>query len=490
MDPDEGWSGPPQRGGRRAGPGRLVVILAAAVVTMLLVASALALSGMFPGGNPAAATDPPPTLTPADTPAAVRTPQPTAPEPEPDPDPQQFEIVTHPEGAAVEITTSAGTTHTGKTPFSGMVEGGPIEVSISHDGFNTLTEQVVLDRDLAVEWWLDPAGLLHHKVREFSTGAAPKQVAFSPDGRQLWTSLLGGTGLDVFNPLTGERLAQIDLGEHGAVEVIFTEDGSTVFASQMESASVFEIDVQTFAVRRQMPTGGSWSKVMALSPDESTLYVSNWSSNDVSEIDLATGEVRRLLPTVATPRGLYPTVDGERLYVAGFENGDLERINLADGTSETLMTTGGALRHLVGDDEAGLLFANDMATNEVFVLDLNSEAIRKLADTNNKPNTTDLTADAKILYVSNRGANNPQSYYIPGPEWGSVLAIDTRSGTILDGIVGGNQTTALDVSDDGQYLAFSDFLDDRIQVFAIPSSDALINGGGGRAQTHLAELAK
>lgn len=229
---------------------------------------------------------------------------------------------------------------------------------------------------------------------------------------------------------------------------------------------------------------------MALSPDESTLYVSNWSSNDVSEIDLATGEVRRLLPTVATPRGLYPTVDGERLYVAGFENGDLERINLADGTSETLMTTGGALRHLVGDDEAGLLFANDMATNEVFVLDLNSEAIRKLADTNNKPNTTDLTADAKILYVSNRGANNPQSYYIPGPEWGSVLAIDTRSGTILDGIVGGNQTTALDVSDDGQYLAFSDFLDDRIQVFAIPSSDALINGGGGRAQTHLAELAK
>ncbi|MPZ89686.1 MAG: hypothetical protein GEU81_16835, partial [Nitriliruptorales bacterium] len=267
-------------------------------------------------------------------------------------------------------------------------------------------------------------------------------------------------------------------------------DGSTVLASQMESASVFEIDAETFTVRRQLPTGGSWSKVIALSPDGATLYVSNWSSNDVSEIDLATGEVRRVLPTVATPRGLYPAADGQRLFVAGFENGELARIELTDGTSETLLQTGGAMRHLVGDAATGALYANDMATNEVYVVDLATEAVRKLADTNDKPNTTDLTPDGKVLYVSNRGANNPESFYIPGPEWGSVLAIHTQSGAVLDGIVGGNQTTALDVSPDGQYLAFSDFLDDRIQVFEIPLSDELIAGGGGRAQAHLAELAK
>lgn len=483
-DQEASRTDPPERGGGRAGPRRLA-LLGAAVLMMALALAALALTGSLSGGQPIAVTDATSPTPPPGPASALETPT-----PEPEVVPHQLDIVTHPEGAAVTIETSAGTTHTGQTPFSGMVEGGPLEVTVTHDGFDTLTEQVVLDRDQAVEWWLDPPGLLHHKIREFSTGAAPKQVAFSPDGRQLWVTLLGGTGLEVFDSFTGRRLAGIDLGDHGAVEVIFTDDGSTAFASQMESASVFEVDAGTFTVRRRIPTGGSWSKVIALSPDEATLYVSNWSSNDVSEIDLATGEVLRMLPTVATPRGLYPTADGQALFVAGFENGDLVRIDLADGTSETLLRTGGAMRHLVGDPGTDALYANDMATAEVYVVDPATEAVRKLGDTNDKPNTTDLTPDGKVLYVSNRGANNPESYYIPGPEWGSVLAIDTDSGAVLDGIVGGNQTTALDVSPDGRYLAFSDFLDDRIQVFEIPPSDELIAGGGGRAEAHLAELAK
>jgi hypothetical protein len=33
-------------------------------------------------------------------------------------------------------------------------------------------------------------------------------------------------------------------------------------------------------------------------------------------------------------------------------------------------------------------------------------------------NTMDLSPDGKVLYVSNRGENNPRSCYIPGPEWG------------------------------------------------------------------------
>ena len=65
----------------------------------------------------------------------------------------------------------------------------------------------------------------------------------------------------------------IRLGRHGAVEVLFTRDGRTVYASQMETASVWEIDRRSFRVRRQLATKGNWSKVMALSPDERTLYV-------------------------------------------------------------------------------------------------------------------------------------------------------------------------------------------------------------------------
>jgi DNA-binding beta-propeller fold protein YncE len=175
--------------------------------------------------------------------------------------------------------------------------------------------------------------------------------------------------------------------------------------------------------------------------------MANWVSSDISEIDLAKGQVRRLLKTVRTPRGLWPTTDGRRLY------------------------------------------ADDMGTDEAFVVDLASERVRRLARTDNVPNTIDPTPDGRVLYVSNRGRNGA-SYYLPGPEWGSVLAIDAASGEVLDAMVGGNQTTGLDVSADGRLLAFSDFLDNRIHLYAVPAYQALAAGGGGRAAAHRAELAK
>jgi YVTN family beta-propeller protein len=403
--------------------------------------------------------------------------------------PRLLVVSSHPAGATLTIRAPGAAARSARTPFKGMVPGGELTLSLARPGYNRLDHHLLLDRGRSLEFWLDPAGLLHHSLGSFSTGSNPKQVAFSPDSKQLWVTLLGGRGVEVFSAGSHRRLHQITLGRHGAVEVIFTKDGRTAYASQMETASVFEIDRVSFRVRRQLRTGGAWSKVMALSPDERTLYVANWSSNDVSEIDLASGRVRRRLPTVATPRGLYPTPDGKRLYVAGFDGGDLARIDLASGRSKVLLHTGGAMRHLVGDPVRGLLYADDMAAGQTWVVDLASERVRKLAATDHTPNTMDLSRDGRVLYVSNRGRNGA-NYYLPGPEWGSVLAIDTGSGRPLDAIVGGNQTTGLDVSPDGRLLAFSDFLDNRVQLFAVPPYERLAAGDGGRTVAHRAELEK
>jgi DNA-binding beta-propeller fold protein YncE len=335
----------------------------------------------------------------------------------------------------------------------------------------------------------DPPGQLLGGLRRWRSGPNPKQVGFTPDGRQLWVTLLGGHGVEIFDPASGRRRAQIRLGRHGAVEVIFTRDGRTAYASQMETASVFEIDTATRKVRRQLHTGGTWTKVLALSPDERTLYAANWVSSDVSVIDLRRGTLRRRLPTVRTPRGLYPTRDGRRLYVAGFEGGEIEDIDLASGHRRMLLRTGGAMRHLVGDAAAGRLYADDMAQGMVYTVDLRTDRVRRLARVDNNPNSIDLSPDGKVLFVSCRGRNG-SNYYLPGPEWGSVVLIDTGSGRLLDAVVGGNQTTGLDVSPDGRTLAFSDFLDNRIHTYAIPASATLAAGHGGRVAAHRAELAK
>lgn len=405
------------------------------------------------------------------------------------PTPHRLEVTSDPPGAELRIVRRDGSTTITRTPFRGTVIGGRLQLSLARPGYNRLTEQLALDRDRTVHRWLDPAGLLHHKLGVLRTGPAPKQVAFTPDGREMWVTLLGGNGLQVFDRATLRRKAEVRLGRYGAVEVVFSRDGSTVYASQMETASIFQIDRRTYRVRRQLPTKGVWSKVMALSADERTMYVANWVSNDVSEIDLVSGRVRRLLRTVGTPRGLYPTSDGKRLYVAGYARGELASIDLGTGRSTVLLRTGGAMRHLVADPAHGRLYADDMGTNEAFVVDLRTSKVRKLADTNSTPNTMDLSPDGRVLYISNRGRNG-SDYYLPGPEWGSVLAVDTRTGRVLDAMVGGNQPTGLDVSPDGRTLAYSDFLDDRVSLYAIPSYAVLAAGNGGRARTHLADLPK
>jgi YVTN family beta-propeller protein len=399
-------------------------------------------------------------------------------------------VVTHPEGALVALSAVDGRLLAeGPAPWRGEVPAGYVDVEVRAEGRTTVERRLPGYGEARLELWLDPHDQAHRSLVRFSCGPNPKQVAFTPDGRELWVSLLGGHGLEVYSPLTGELLGRVDLGRYGAVEVIFTADGETAFASQMETASVFEIDRRSRSVRRRLPTQGAWTKVLALAPGERTLYAANWSSNDVSEIDLNTGEVRRRIPTVRTPRGLLPTPDGKTLFVAGYEDGQIQKLDLAGGEGKVLLETGGAMRHLVGDPATGRLYADDMATDEVYVVDLDTDRVTKLADTDEKPNTIDLGPGGRVLYVSNRGENG-SNYYLPGPEWGSVLAIDTSSGAVLDAIVGGNQTTGLDVSADGRLLAFSDFLDNRIRVYEIPAYEVLRAAGGGRARTHLADLKK
>jgi DNA-binding beta-propeller fold protein YncE len=402
---------------------------------------------------------------------------------------QTLQLGLVPSDATATIETYDGERLAVESGYTGEFRG-PVTVTVEAPGYQAHTEVLDLTAATVRQIWLDRPGQLLHKVAEWTTAGAPKQVAFTPDNAEVWVTLLNGTGFQVFDPRTGELIKDVELPEAGSVEVIFNDDGSKGYVSQMETASVYEIDVTTKTVLRTLDTEGIWTKVMALSPDEKTLWASNWVSNNVSEFDLVSGEVTRKLNTVLTPRGLYVTPDGESLYVAGFEDGEIEVFDLATGDSETIYRSGGSMRHLAGDPATGLLYASDMARAHVLVVDTATNEVAELAKVDKVPNTIDLGPDGRVLYVSNRGRNNPETYYKPGPEWGTVVLIDTTTGEYLDAIIGGNQTTGLDVSSDGSMLAFSDFLDNRVTVYAIPPYEELVAGGGGRWEAHLAEITK
>jgi DNA-binding beta-propeller fold protein YncE len=321
---------------------------------------------------------------------------------------------------------------------------------------------------------------------------SPKAVAFSPDGLELWSTMLLNKkrGLGVYSVADGSNLANIDLNGGGGVELVFSRDGSKVYVSQMETDRVYEIDAKAKKILRTFGTLSAWTKVVVLSSDERFLYAANWSGNDVSVINLESGAVSRI-PTVKTPRGLYATRDNKYLYVAGFSLGEIEKIDLSSRIGKIIYKSGGAMRHMAVDEGRGVMYVSDMGQNAIFAIDLKNDSVSKFADTDYDPNTIVLSPDKKILYVSCRGRNAANdNYYIPGPEWGSVLLFDTENGKMLDAIVGGNQPTALDVSADGSLMAFSDFLDSRIELFSVPSYEVLKAGNGGRSAVYRPELWK
>ncbi len=407
------------------------------------------------------------------------------------PQPFGVSIITHPEGATCTITTASGEKLTGAAPFSQQAPAGKCTLTVAMAGYNTFTRELFLDEPLSLDFFMDPEGQVLHGLGTITTKGAPKGVSVTPDGSEAWTSILNGPpSIEIFEPRSGKKIGEVDIGKYGAVEVIFNKAGTLAYTSQMETAECFEIDVKTRKVLREFKTGSAWTKWVQLSPDEKTLYASNWSGDDVSIIDLATGELVKRIGVSNTPRGMYATADGKTLYVAGFDSGFLDKIDLASGKMTTIFKSGGALRHIVADEGTGRLFISDMSADVIWVHDMKTGATTKFLDVDEKPNTIDLSPDKKMLFVSCRGENNPKSYYIPGPEWGSILVFDAGNGTPLDAVIGGNQCTALDVSDDGKILIFSDFLDNRLRVYEVPSYDTFLKGNGGRYQAHFAEIKK
>ena len=403
----------------------------------------------------------------------------------------KISVTSRPAGAMVTIKRADGSTQTGKTPCSIVTSAGPVSVSIVKSGSNTFTQDLFVDGARSVDVLLDPEGQLVHALGSLTAKGAPKSVAVTPDGKEAWATILNGPpSIEIYDLATMRKTADIDIGKYGAVEVIFNRAGTLAYASQMETAKVFEIDAATRKVLRSFKTESAWTKVVALSPDEKTLYAANWSGNDVSVIGLGDGKLIRRVPVAKTPRGLWPTADGKYLFVAGFDAGDLERIDLKTWTVKKVFHSGGAMRHLVADEATGKLYGSDMAKNIIWVTDMNTLKTTQFCKTDQKPNTIKLSPDGKILFISNRGANNPISYYIKGYEWGTILLMSTADGSPLDAIVGGNQCTALDVSADGHTLVFSDFLDNRLRVYSVPDFSVLAAGNGGRFAAHFQDLKK
>ncbi|HQO39950.1 MAG TPA: YncE family protein [Spirochaetota bacterium] len=325
----------------------------------------------------------------------------------------------------------------------------------------------------ALEVKLEKQNSMLEQVAELKTGVHPKSVEFTPDGRFMVSALLEGPGVDIFSVADFRKVKTVEFPQKYArlrnfVEVVFLPERKEMWVSQMAANAIHVIDMTDFTYKMTINTKGIWTKIIAVTPDGKTAFASNWESHDISVIDVEQHSVIKKIKVAGIPRGMVVTSDNRFLYVCIFSNGQLQKIDINSmKIVKTFSFPHGAKRHILMDRKRNLFYVTDMYRGSVYIINAADDKVIKELPVDKKLNTAKLSPDGKYLYVSSRGPNNPESYLKKGPVFGKVFVIDTETLTIKDWIWGKNQPTGLDVSPDGKLLAFTNFLDNEIEVYRI-----------------------
>jgi len=306
---------------------------------------------------------------------------------------------------------------------------------------------------------------------EYKTGSQPKSAFFSPNGRRLFVPLLKENGIDVFR-VAGQSLQyekRIEAGNKpGFVEAMFDERRCELWVSNMEENKVYIFKLDTLEYVSSYSTGGTFPKVITQSPDGALTLVSNWVTKDISVFDSNTKALLRRIPVGGTPRGMAFSPDGSLVYTAIY---DAPLVAVVDMTANKVVKKwrfnegDGAARHIIyrGDK----LYVSDMLRGTVNILSAATGELLKSVRVGPNINTIVMSPDGKYVFASSRGRNNAVDYTMPGPDFGAVYMLNAQDLTVIDKVWGRNQPTGLAVSPDGKLLAFTDFLDENLELYII-----------------------
>ncbi|WP_019990450.1 bifunctional YncE family protein/alkaline phosphatase family protein [Rudanella lutea] len=145
----------------------------------------------------------------------------------------------------------------------------------------------------------------------------------SPSGHELYITLWGGAGVQVYDTKTGQISARIATGDHPN-DMVLTKSGKYLFTANANDNSVSIIDLGTRRVVEALNTAlypdapaGSTPNGLALTPDGKTLLVANADNNCLAVFDVSKPGKSRSLGFI--PTGWYPTavkVIGKKILVS------------------------------------------------------------------------------------------------------------------------------------------------------------------------------
>ena len=221
----------------------------------------------------------------------------------------------------------------------------------------------------------------------------------------VYVAALGDTNkVAVVDPTTNTRTATLTVGA-GAVDVVGSPDGTTVYVANSAANTVSVVDTSTNVTTASVPVGSAPYGV-AVSPDGSRLYVANLVDRNVSVVDTSANTVRATVPVGRDPYAVAVSPDGGRVVVANMLD---DTVSILDTTTNTVV---GSVS--VGDEPGGVdvspdglrAYVANMGGNSVSVIDMASRTVLTTITGLSTPTSVAVSPDGANVYVSNFGNNS------------------------------------------------------------------------------------
>jgi len=135
------------------------------------------------------------------------------------------------------------------------------------------------------------------KLRDVEVGGTPEGIALSTDGKTLWVGDNDGARVIAFDTDRFELLAELPTGPV-PIRVAASPDGRWIVTSNAGAGTLTVIDARSRTVARTIPVSGTAAAAQVtilFSADGSRLYAAETERNQVAEIDIASGQVLRRL---------------------------------------------------------------------------------------------------------------------------------------------------------------------------------------------------
>lgn len=238
------------------------------------------------------------------------------------------------------------------------------------------------------------------------TGAMPKGIIASPDGRYLYVANYGQLdtrNIGVYDARTLALVSHIDVPGI-VVESAISPDGRTLYVSNFRRNSVQFIDLASRRVTREVRVG-QHPKILVVSHDGRRLFAANWASRNVSEVDTRTGAVVRTLAAGDNPRGMAISREG-RLYIANSTSHEIEVYEGPNMEQHHRITRVCRIpRHITLAPDGSRLYVSCLSGGYLGVMNTQTERIERMIRTRSGPKANDVSPDGRYVVTADYNGN-------------------------------------------------------------------------------------